>query len=190
MVDLHALAAQTARLLPDGPWEAAADRDRGSCLTHRDGRRIRIEAARRPGYVDASPVYPETDFALTDAEEPSTAFRADRSAPALARAIVAKLLPVYNETYPKVLARNAQRAQQIADGLAQAEHLLDLVPHAAIVRDDPSFIVEHDGPFPVRAQVHLLSDGIATVTLRYIDAATTEAVMQAYAAHVPHHSAT
>ncbi|WP_338704371.1 hypothetical protein V2W30_41345 (plasmid) [Streptomyces sp. Q6] len=184
MVDPYPLAVQTAVLLPGGPWGAVPDSDRGVCLTHHDGRRIRIEAARRTGYVVVHPVYPDTSFTLTTAHRPVTEFRGDRSAQALARVIVTKLLPAYDETYPKVLARNAQRAQEIAADRARADRLLALMPDAGIVRDDPSFIVEHDGPDLVRAQAHLLCNGIANVTLRYIDAATTEAVLAAYAAHV------
>ena len=107
----HQLAAEAAPLMPGSGWTVhtyTVARDECAALEHPDGRRIKISPARRAGYVRAQVAYPDTSYHLTDADSPSTEMRTDRGGRALEEAVRTKLLPVYDEIYPKVLAANEE----------------------------------------------------------------------------------
>ncbi|MET9122180.1 hypothetical protein [Streptomyces sp. NPDC004528] len=109
--------------------------------------------------------------------------RANRGGKVLARAIWTKLLPLYDDIYPQVIAANEHRRQVRKREADFAERLVGHVPGAAVVSTEPALIVESRGPSIERATVHLGTD-FNIVTFKYVDNATTEAVMQAYGAAV------
>jgi len=107
--------------------------------------------------------------------------RADRGGRALEQAVRNKLLPVYNETYPKVLAANEESRQHAEGRAALAGHLVALVPGAEVIRSEPSPTVEYHKRGTIeRVTAQVLGDGLNIVTFRYVDDEATAAVMKAY----------
>lgn len=182
------MATGAAPLLPNGPWTASPDTawDPGaSRITHTDGRSIRIDTARRDGYVHASVVYPHPiHHPLHVGDSPVTELRASRGAQALASAIARKLLPIYNETFAKVVAADAAHAEAQRFRQEFAEQLVDLIPGACIAPRKPA-LVEHRGPGITKATVEVSSDGHHTIELNWVSSATVQAVMQACAETTP-----
>ncbi|MEH0424677.1 hypothetical protein [Streptomyces sp. B21-083] len=178
------LAAEAAPLMPGDGWSArpsAASGKEGAVLEHPDGRRIEISPARREGYVRARVAYPDTSYHLTPRHRPSTEMRADRGGRALEQAVRTKLLPVYDETYPKVLAANEESHRHSEARAAVADRLVGLVPGAEVIRSDPSRIVEYRKRGTIeRVTAQVLGDGLNLVTFRYVGDEATEAVMKAY----------
>ncbi|MGP4049323.1 hypothetical protein [Streptomyces sp. 2A115] len=180
----YQLAAEAAPLMPGGGWTVRAytvSSEECAALEHPDGRRIEISPARRAGYVRARVAYPDTSYYLTQRHSPRTEMRADRGGRALEQAVRTKLLPVYNATYPKVLAAN-EESRQHADGRAAlAGHLVALVPGAEVIRSEPSPTVEYRKRGTIeRVTAQVLGDGLNIVTFRYVDDEATAAVMKAY----------
>ncbi|MGP3777013.1 hypothetical protein ACTWJ8_39890 (plasmid) [Streptomyces sp. SDT5-1] len=195
-MDTLNLAKDTASLLPDGPWTAVPDdtwNPGASRLTHADGRSIRIDRARRDGYVHASVLYPHPcHFPLHGGHQPTTEMRADRGARALASALTRKLLPVYNEIHPQVVAANSAHVEAARKRDAFADHLASLVPGASVGdghHGGGAVHVHHYGPNLSRADVDVSSQETHTINLRWISSAAAEAVMRAYAATLPDHTA-
>ncbi|MEU2284221.1 hypothetical protein ABZ614_20135 [Streptomyces sp. NPDC013178] len=182
----YQLAADAAPLMPGGGWTArpsAVSGKEGAVLEHPDGRRVEISPARRDGYVRARVAYPDTSYDLTHQHRPSTEMRADRGGRALERAVRTKLLPVYDETYPRVLAANEKARQHAEARAAVADRLVSLVPGAEVIRSEPSPIVEYQKRGTIeRVTAQVLGDGLNIVTFRYVDDEATEAVMKAYGA--------
>ncbi|WP_306192482.1 hypothetical protein [Streptomyces sp. MK5] len=180
----YQLAAEAAPLMPGGGWTArpsAASGKEGAVLEHPDGRRIEISPARREGYVRARVAYPDTSYSLMQRHRPRTEMRADRGGRALEQAVRTKLLPVYDETYPKVLAANEESRKHAETRAAVADHLVALVPGAEVTRSEPSLIVEYRKRGTIeRVTAQVLGDGLNIVTFRYVGDEATEAVMKAY----------
>ncbi|MER5951184.1 hypothetical protein ABT127_34620 [Streptomyces sp. NPDC001904] len=180
------LAADTAALLlPENAWTATPDPawggDQVVRITHSDGRSIRIQPARRNGYIHASVIYPHpSHFHLHAAHEPTTEMRADRGAAALAKAITRKLLEVYTDTYAQVLAANTAYAELQQQEQRFAERLTEIIPGARITSHQTAVTVKHNGPAPATASIQV-SGGQHTVTLRWVGSATAEAAARAYA---------
>jgi hypothetical protein len=180
----YQLAAEAAPLMHGGGWTArpstASGKD-GAVLEHPDGRCIKISPSRREGYVRALVAYPDTSYHLTEAHAPRTEMRADRGGPALEKAVRTKLLPVYNETYPKVLAANEKARRHAESRAALAGHLVAVVPGAEVTRSEPSPTVEYRRRGTIeRVTAQVLGDGLNIVTFRYVDDEATAAVMKAY----------
>ncbi|MFF5188655.1 hypothetical protein ACFY30_33650 [Streptomyces sp. NPDC000345] len=178
----YQLATEAAPLMPGG-WSArpsAASGKEGAALEHPDGRRVEISPARREGYVRAWVAYPDTSYDLMQRHRPSTEMRADRGGRALEQAVRTKLLPVYDETYPKVLAANEKSRQHAEARAAVADLLVSLVPGAEVIRAEPSPIVEYERGSIERVTAQVLGGGLNIVTFRYVDDEATEAVMKAY----------
>jgi hypothetical protein len=119
----YQLAAEAAPLMQCGGWTArpsTAFGAPGAVLEHPRRRCIKVRAARREGYVRAAVAYPDTSYDLAEADRPTTEMRADRGGPALEHAVRTKLSPVYNETYPLVLAAN-EKARRHAESLARLQ---------------------------------------------------------------------
>jgi hypothetical protein len=107
--------------------------------------------------------------------------RADRGGRALEEAVRTKLMPVYDETYPKVLAANEKARKHAEARAALADHLVSAVPGAEVTRSEPSPIVEHRKRGTIeRVTAQVLGDGLNIVTFRYVDDEATAAVMKAY----------
>jgi hypothetical protein len=180
----YQLAADAAPLMPGGNWSArpsAASGKEGAVLEHPDGRRVEISPARREGYVRARVAYPDTSYNLTQRHHPSAEMRADRGGRALEQAVRTKLLPVYDETYPKVLAANEKSRQHAEARAAVADLLVSLVPGAEVIRSEQSRIVEYRKRGTIeRVTAQVLGDGLNIVTFRYVGDEATEAVMKAY----------
>ncbi|WP_020124553.1 hypothetical protein [Streptomyces canus] len=180
----HQLAAEAAPLMPGSGWTVrtfTVARDECAALEHPDGRRIKISPARRAGYVRAQVAYPDTSYHLTDADSPSTEMRADRGGKALEEAVRTKLLPVYDEIYPKVLAANEEARKHAAIRAALADRLVPMVPGAEVTRSEPSPVVEYHRRGTIeRVTAQVLGDGLNIVTFRYVGDEATTAVMKAY----------
>ncbi|MFH9968440.1 hypothetical protein ACH4PR_45285 [Streptomyces mirabilis] len=180
----HQLAADAAPLMPGDGWTARPSASSGkhcAVLEHPDGRRVEISPARREGYVRARVAYPDTSYDLTQRHRPSTEMRADRFGRALEQAGRARLLPVYDETYPKVLAATEKSHQHAEARAAVADRLVSLVPGAEVIRSEPSRIVEYRKRGTIeRVTAQVLGDGLSIVTFRYVGDEATEAVMKAY----------
>ncbi|MGW7243853.1 hypothetical protein [Streptomyces sp. NPDC054804] len=177
------LAAEAAPLMQGGGWTARPSTEFGTpgvVLEHPDGRRIKISPARREGYVRAAVAYPDTSYDLTEAHRPATEMRADRGGAALEHAVRTKLLPVYNETYPLVLAANEKARRHAESRAALAGRLVALVPGAEVIRSEPSPVVEYQRGSIERVTAQVLGNGLNIVTFRYADDETAAAVMKAY----------
>ncbi|MFJ2745458.1 hypothetical protein ACIO3O_38015 [Streptomyces sp. NPDC087440] len=179
------LARQTAPLLgtrwtaePHHRWGRT-----GAALVHADGRRLDVlPVDGRPSHVEVTVHYPDAPLRVWEHEKPSTQFRADRPPAALADAITAKLLPLYNELYPKIVAAAATGRQADEERQAFAHQLAALVPGAEVTRTDPTPWIEYR---PRRGsiesmKVQVLSRGEHIVEFRYVDDATLQALMTAY----------
>ncbi|MGW3149793.1 hypothetical protein ACWDG1_35045 [Streptomyces sp. NPDC001177] len=181
---IYQLAAEAAPLMPGGGWTtrpSAASGKEGAVLEHHDGRRIEISPARREGYVRARVAYPDTSYGLMQRHRPCTEMRADRGGRALEQAVRTKLLPVYDETYPKVLAANEESRKHAEARAAVADHLVALVPGAEVTRSEPSLIVEYRKRGTIeRVTAQVFGDGLNIVIFRYVGDEATEAVMKAY----------
>ncbi|GHA47717.1 hypothetical protein GCM10010329_82650 [Streptomyces spiroverticillatus] len=179
------LARQTAPLLGHR-WTAQPHHwmgRTGAALVHADGRRLHLlPVDGRPAHVEVTVRYPDAPVTVWDHERPSTQFRTDRPPAALADAITAKLLPVYNELYPKMVAAAASARQTDEEQQALAQRLAALVPGAELTRTAPSPWIEYrprQGSIgSMKAQV--LSWGQHIVEFRYVDDATLQALMTAY----------
>ncbi|WP_079657296.1 hypothetical protein [Streptomyces sp. 3214.6] len=112
--------------------------------------------------------------------------RADRGGRALEQAVRTKLLPVYDETYPKVLAANEKSRQHAEARAAVADLLVSLVPGAEVIRAEPSPIVEYERGSIERVTAQVLGGSLNIVTFRYVDDEATEAVMKAYGEVIRH----
>lgn len=181
------LALQAAPFLPGGSWTARPHPGWGkeyALLEHSDGRRITVEPARRAGYVRASVEYPDTPVRLTQAHQPTTEMRADRGPDVLAHAICTKLLPVYNATYPTVIAANEQARQHEEQRHAFAKRLVALVAGARIERTEPSPVVGYRTGNIERVSAQVFGE-LNIVTFHYVDDETTAAVMEAYGRRSP-----
>ncbi|MEU9412263.1 hypothetical protein AB0E08_42125 [Streptomyces sp. NPDC048281] len=180
----YQLAAEAAPLMQGGGWTArpsTAFGTPGAVLEHPDGRCITVRPARREGYVRAAVAYPDTSYDLTEAHRPTTEMRADRGGPALEHAVRTKLLPVYNETYPLVLAATEKARRHAESRAALAGHLMTLVPGAEVIRTEPSPIVEYSRRGTTeRVTAQVLGDGHNIVTFRYVGDEATAAVVKAY----------
>ncbi|MCX5206099.1 hypothetical protein OG897_32395 [Streptomyces sp. NBC_00237] len=179
------LARQTAPLL--GPrWTAEihhATPQNGAALVHPDGRRIvLLPVYRRPSHVEVTVHYPKAPVTLYAVDKPSTQFRTDRPPAALADAITAKVLPVDNSVYPKVVAAAAASRQTDEQQHAFAQRLAALVPGAELTRNDPSPWVEYRaGRGSIeRMTAQVLSGNRHTVEFRYVDTETLETLLRAY----------
>ncbi|MCX4598853.1 hypothetical protein OG819_58340 [Streptomyces sp. NBC_01549] len=96
-------------------------------------------------------------------------------------------LPVYDETYPKVLAANDKARQHAEARAAMADRLVSLVPGAEATRSEPSPIVEYQKRGTIeRVTAQVLGDGLNIVTFRYVDDEATKAVMKAYGEAIRH----
>ncbi|MFK0113907.1 hypothetical protein [Streptomyces sp. NPDC091217] len=180
----YQLAAQAAALMQGGGWTARPSTEfgkPGALVEHADGRRIKVFPARREGYVRAAVAYPDTSYDLTEADRPTTEMRADRGGPALEHAVRTKLLPVYNETYPLVLAANEKARRHAESRAALADHLMAMVPGAEVIRTEPSPIVEYSRRGTIeRVTAQVLGDGLNIVTFRYVGDEATAAALKAY----------
>ncbi|MFI1769531.1 hypothetical protein ACH41H_47090 [Streptomyces sp. NPDC020800] len=90
-------------------------------------------------------------------------------------------MPVYDETYPKVLAANEEARKHAEARGALADHLVSVVPGAELTRSEPSPTVEYRKRGTIeRVTAQVLGDGLNIVTFRYVDDEATTAVMKAY----------
>jgi hypothetical protein len=180
----YQLAAEAAPLMPGGGWTVRAytvAREECAALEQPDGRCIKISPARREGYVRAQVAYPDTSYHLTEADSPRTEMRADRGGRVLEEAVRTKLMPVYDETYPEVLAANEKARKHAEARAALADHLVSVVPGAEVTRSEPSPTVEYRKRGTIeRVSAQVLGDGLNIVTFRYVDDEATTAVMKAY----------